>query len=173
MQLDEGRALPAPQHRGQITPRAAGLPEPDVLDFFGRFESKLSHEPAISRPDPNVLRAVKLRLAPRLIGISNTDDAVDLYREAQNFPGASTEAHIYSDLQLKINGPAYPGFAFAPRLRICCCERLGRYQSLYCQIQDQISLAVHPEIGMIFARGLSGCAPLLAPYGHASRSMDV
>ncbi|GIL77537.1 hypothetical protein Vretimale_2937 [Volvox reticuliferus] len=87
---------------------SSGLPS-----YYQRFLKLLSLG-KITTPNPVVLAAIKRRCPSRLWMVDNCDDAVDLYREAQLFPGPSTEGHLLTQLGLRVNGPLFPNPADGP-----------------------------------------------------------
>ncbi|GIM06127.1 hypothetical protein Vretimale_10523, partial [Volvox reticuliferus] len=91
-----------------VTPYFSRLPF-----YYQRFLGLLSLG-KITKPNPAVLAAITRRCAARLMVLPDCDAAVDLYREAQLFPGPSTEGHLLTQLGLRVNGPLFPNPADGP-----------------------------------------------------------
>ncbi|EFJ49154.1 hypothetical protein VOLCADRAFT_104361 [Volvox carteri f. nagariensis] len=80
----------------------AGLP-----DYKRRFLELLSLG-NIQRPKTAVLNLIMRHCPARMMVLGDCNDAVDLYREAELFPGPSTEGHLLTQHGLRVNGPLFP-----------------------------------------------------------------
>ncbi len=111
--------LPLPRHHASLV-RDTGLP-----DYNQRFVDLLSLG-SITRPDPAVLSAIRMRCPARLMVAPDCAAAVDLYREAQLWPGPSTRGHLFTQHGLRVNEPLFsnPGEG-SPSLQIAT-TREGR-----------------------------------------------
>ncbi|KAG2424483.1 hypothetical protein HXX76_014535 [Chlamydomonas incerta] len=99
---------------GAATGLGVGSAPGDGLPFYyQRFLGLLSLG-NITKPNPAVLAAITRRCAARLMVLPDCDAAVELYREAQLFPGPSTEGHLLTQLGLTVNGPLFPNPADGP-----------------------------------------------------------
>jgi hypothetical protein len=59
----------------------------------------------IDRPDARVLDLIERRFSSQLIAISNVDNALCLYEDAQLLPGSSTSHILLEQHRLRLNGP--------------------------------------------------------------------
>ncbi|GIL71846.1 hypothetical protein Vretimale_670 [Volvox reticuliferus] len=88
-------------------------PSSELPFYYQRFLKLLSLG-KITTPNPNVLAVIERRCPYRLMVVPDCNAAVDLYREAQLFPGPSTEGHLLTQLGLRVNGPLFPNPADGP-----------------------------------------------------------
>jgi hypothetical protein len=86
---------------------ASTLRHADLPFYYRRFLELLSRG-KITRPKTAVLGAITRRCAGRVMLLRDFGEAVDLYREAQLFPGPSTEGHLLTQHGLRVNGPLFP-----------------------------------------------------------------
>ncbi len=55
-----------------------------------------------------MLDLITRRCPARVIAVPDSRAAVELYREAEHFPGPSTEGHLLTQHGLRVNGPLFP-----------------------------------------------------------------
>ena len=63
----------------------------------------------ISNPNADILDLMEVRMASQLIVCSSARNAAYLYNAAKLLPGASTIAHLFTELRLRANWPLHPG----------------------------------------------------------------
>ncbi|KAG2501151.1 hypothetical protein HYH03_000966 [Edaphochlamys debaryana] len=80
---------------------------PDPVSFYERFR-KLLVMGGIVRPKTAVLEAIARRCPARMVAVPNSQAAHELYKEAELFPGPSTEGHLLTQHGLTVNGPLFP-----------------------------------------------------------------
>ena len=83
--------------------------EPKLPDFEAKFRQLLQGT-RYNRPKEEVIEVVVRRLAARMIVCKDHLQAEDLYHDASYLPGASTAAHMFTQHQLRVNGPLYIGY---------------------------------------------------------------
>ncbi|KAG2428097.1 hypothetical protein HYH02_014445 [Chlamydomonas schloesseri] len=107
----------------------------DVLDlpnYYDRFV-KLLARGNITRPREDVLAAIFRRHAYMLAVVPDSNKAVELYRAAELFPGASTEGHLLTQHGLKIDGPLFPAEGSINLLTAATNEGIPAVVKLLCQ----------------------------------------